>query len=327
MPILRTDFPTLTDDLQEIFNEVAKTKVAEMIGPRLFEVRDTNRRTFDHLILHGVSGIAEVTPGQDLPSVNSDEGDSATYTQRYFGAKFSVTKEMRKFDLHDQIEGLARSLTIDAFDKIDQSYADDLLYGWASSYTDVYSKSVSGNGPDGETLFNSAHSNGVSTSSRTYSNLINDGTNNNCAFSRNAVVKTRANALVYKDPSGIVRPINLDTLLVAPTLEDLAERTIYSGQISGNNNNDINPLKGKVKNIVVWPRLETRSDATSTSNYFFLADSTKVGESLKSKFAERPELDAPEEVYANKNWDYTCDFFYTIGRGFPAYIFGSNASA
>jgi len=111
MAITVNDFPALTDDLQEIFNEGAKRNVAEMVGNKVFEVRDTNRRTFDHLILHGVNGIQEVTPGADLPTVNTDEGDSITYTQRYFGGNFKVTKEMRKFDLYSQIEGLERLLT------------------------------------------------------------------------------------------------------------------------------------------------------------------------------------------------------------------------
>jgi hypothetical protein len=36
---------------------------------------------------------------------------------------------MRKFDLHNQIEGLVRSIATDAFEKVDQSLADALLYG------------------------------------------------------------------------------------------------------------------------------------------------------------------------------------------------------
>ena len=64
MPITVSDFPSLTDDLQSIFNEVAKTKVAENVGFSLFNVFNTDRRTYDHLILHGVSRIKRVTRGQ-----------------------------------------------------------------------------------------------------------------------------------------------------------------------------------------------------------------------------------------------------------------------
>jgi len=317
--ITRNDFASLTDDLQDIFNEVASTKVAEMKGNKIFSVMDTNRRTYNHLILHGISGIEEVTPGRDLPELTTEEGDSITYTQRYFGALIPVTKDMRKFDLYNQIESIVRSVTEDAFDKIDQSYADDILYGWATSYTDVYGKSVSAVGPDAVCLFSTAHTNNIN--STTFSTVITS----NPVLSRAAINTARIQGLTHTDPLGIARPINLDTLVVAPSNEDLAERILYSTQMSGTGNNDINPLKGKVPNLVVWERLQTRSDGTDTSAYWFMYDSSKVGESLKSLFAERPTLDPPDEVYTNKNWDYSLDFYYTIGRGYPAYIFGSNA--
>ncbi|MDD5065329.1 MAG: hypothetical protein PHQ35_11300 [Phycisphaerae bacterium] len=323
MPITVKDFPSLTDDLQGIFNEVAKTKVADMKGNKIFNVFDTNRRTFDHLILHGISGIKEVTPGQDLPNIVGEEGDSITWTQRYFGGVASVTKEMRLFDLHNQMDTVVRSLSNDAFDKIDQSLADVLLYGWATSYTDVFGKSVTSTGPDAVALFSASHSNNFN--STVFSNIITDDTVNP-VLSRSAIVAARKQGLTHKDPNGIVRPVNLDTIVVAPSNEDLVERIIYSPQMSGVANNDTNPLKGKIKNIIVWERLETRSDGTDTSAYWFMFDSTKVGESLNCLFAERPSLDAPDQVYKNKNWDYSCDFFFTVGLGYPAYIFGSNAT-
>ena len=320
MPITRQDFSSLTDDLQSIFNEVAKTKVAEMKGNKVFNVFDTNRRTFDHLILHGLSGIKEVTPGNDLPNVLSEQGDTITWTQRYFGAIASITKEMRKFDLYNQMETLIRSLVTDAFDKIDQSLADVLLYGTSTSYTDVYGTSVSGAGPDALALFSTVHTNNLN--STTFSNVITS----NPVLSRAAILTARKQGLLLKDPNGIIRPVNLDTLIVAPSNEDLAERILYSTQLPGTANNDINPLKGKIKNLIVWERLETRSDSTDTSAYWFMMDSSKVGETLNCLFSERPSLDAPEEVYENKNWGYSCDFFYALGLGYPAYIFGSTAA-
>lgn len=315
------DFSALTDDLQEVFNEAAGTKLAEARGMEIFDVKDTDRRTYDYQIVHGVAGIKEVTPGADLPKVNSNQGDSATFTQRYFGAEFDVTKEMRKFDMYDTIEGLARTLVDDAFDNIDQSLADVLLNGWSTSYTDVYGKVVSAVCPDGKALFSATHDYNVG--SRTFSNIITDGTNTNPALSRAAIVKTRAIAKKYKDAAGKTRPVNLDTLVVGPSNEDLAERIVFSQQISGNNNNDTNALKGKIKKIIVWDRLDTNSAGIDTSAYWFLIDSAKAGETLRALFAERPSLDAPEQVYENKNWEYSVDFFYAIGLGFPGYVFGS----
>jgi hypothetical protein len=45
-----------------------------------------------------------------------------------------------------------------------------------------------------------------------------------------------------------------------------------------------------------------------------MADSSKLEESLKAIFAQIPMLEAPEVVYKNKNWDYSIDFYYTLGR-------------
>lgn len=319
--ITAKDFPTLTDDLQSIFNEVAKSKVTDMQSNKIFNVFDTDRLTYDHLILHGTSGIQRVADGQDLPRINSEEGDTVTWTQDYYGAIFSVTKKMRKFDLHDQISQLPKTLVEDAFDKIEQSLADVLLNGFsASNYADVYGVSVSAVGPDGLALFSTVHSNNIN--SNTFSNIITS----NPALSRQAVITARAQGRTHKDPNGIKRKINLDTLIVPVALEDLAERILNSDLMPGSSNNDVNSLKGKVTTLIVWECLDTRTDGTDTSAYWFMADSSKVGESLQCLFAERPTLDAPDECYSNKNWDYSCDFYYAIGRGYPAYIFGSNAS-
>lgn len=320
------DFPALVDDLEGIWNEAMKVKIGEMVGNQIFEVRDTNRRTFDHIVLHGVGGVSEVTPGQDLPVVNTDEGDSITWTQRYFGGRFNVTKEMRMFDLHEQIEGLARTLVEDAFDQVDQSYADVLGYGSSTSYTDAWGGTVTSVGPNGLALFSASHTNGVSTSSQTFSNIISNSSGTaNVAIARDPIVQARADAMTLLDPEGHTRPVILDTVLVAPSNEDAAERILFSNQISGLSDNDINPLKGKFS-LKVWPRLETRSDGTDTSAYWYMYSSRYVGETLKSKFAERPTLDAPEQVFKNKNWEWTTDFFYTTGIGYQPYIFRSTGA-
>lgn len=324
--ITREDFASLTDDLQGIFNETAANTVAEMKGPEIFEVKDTNRRTFDHLILHGLGGIQEVGEGQDFPAITAVEGDSITYTQRHFAGLVPVTKDMRKFDLHDQIESVTRSITQDAFHKIDQSYADALTNGWSTSYTDIYGRSVTSTGPDGLALFSASHSNNLN--STTFSNLIvNESGVADPALDRASIVRSRALALRYADPNGIIRPVNLNTLIVSAAKEDLAERLIFSSGVQGTPNVDINPLKGKISKIITWSRLDTRTGGTDTSAYWFMCDSGKVGETLKSKFAERPSLDAPEEIYENKTWEYTLDFYYTLGLGYAPYLRGSRGTA
>lgn len=227
---------------------------------------------------------------------------------------------MRIFDRFDVIESIARSVTDDAFDKIDQSMADVLGQGQNTSYTDVFGASVTSTGPDGLALFSASHTNGATAT--TFSNIINDGTNNNPALTRQAIVKQKALSRTYTDPNGIIRPVRLDTIVVPPSLEDAAIRVINSDLISGSANNDTNQHLGGMK-IMVWDRLETAGDGTDTSAYWFMMDSSKVKNTLKAVFAQKPMLSAPDEVYKNKNWDYSIDFYYALGRGFAPYIVGS----
>src|SRR3990167_2392607 len=148
MPIMTTDFAALTDDLQEIFNEGAKVAIADAVGLSVFQVKTVTRRTYDYLVIHGLKVIQKVAQGADLPVASGDQGDTATWTQSRYGGIVAVTKDMRKFDLYDEIESIVRSAVDDAFDSIDQSLADVLLNGWATSYTDVYGETVTSTTPD-----------------------------------------------------------------------------------------------------------------------------------------------------------------------------------
>ena len=325
MAIKTTDFPILTDDLQELTVTTMNHAVAEMdTADMLFDVKDVVRKTYDLGIIHGTSGVELVPEGSDYPRVSTEEGDTITFTQAKYGAIVPVTEEMRLFDLYDQIMETAQTIVEDGVDKIDQSLADVLGYGFAATaYTDVYGRSVTPVGPDGYALFYASHSNGAT--SNVFSNIITDATVNP-ELSRPAILAERVRGLTYQDVNGLVRPIKLDTLIVAPTNEDLAERLLFSNQIPGEANNDVNALKGKIKNLKVWERLETRGDATDTSAYWYMADSSKVQKSMKTIFSRRPQLFAPNDVYDTGDWDYKFSYLYQYGFGWAPYIRGSNAT-
>ena len=323
MSIRVSDFSAQTTYLDEVTNEVRDNKVAAMgAASMLFNFTDEQRKTHIDQILHGVAGVEEVPDGSNFPRVSGEEGDQFTLTQSQYGAIVPVTQLMREWDLKDQITDIATSVMDEAMDKLDQSLVDVLLYGFATTaYTDVWGKSVTPSGPDSDGLFSATHSNGAT--STTFSNLINDGTNNNPALTRTAIVKERARAMKYTDPNGLTRPIMLDTLIVGPSNEDLAERLLYSTQIPGEANNDLNALKGKIKKLAVWERADLRSDATDTSAYWFLADGSKVKKTLKAYFTQRPSLTAPDQVFANGDWEYKLRLVYSRGFGWAPYLRGS----
>lgn len=324
MAITIADFPSLATRLDSIFNEAAVQKVADMGGLKIFDVTDYPRRTYENMGVHGTAGITGVTPGSDLPTLNNVEGDSLTLTQSYEGGKVAVTKEMRLFDEYEVIDNLAKSITDDAFDKLDQSYADVLLFAASTTYTDVWNRAKTSTGPDGLALASAVHSNNVNAT--TFSNLIrNSAATTNVALARDAIVTTRSAALRWTDPNGLTRPVKLDTVLVGPANEDLAERLILSSNLPGSQNNDINPLKGRFK-IHMWERLDLRSDATNTQAYWYMYDSAKIKNTLRARFGERPTLDAPDEIYANKNWEWSLDFFYAWGFFQPQFLYTSTGA-
>ncbi len=326
MSIRVSDFSALSDDLQEVFQEAASDAVAEMVGPKIFNFKDTDRRTYDYQVIHGLAGIEKVAEGADLPRLTAVQGDSATFTQSRFGAIAPVTKDMRMFDLYDKITEMVQTMVEDSWQKVDQSLADVLTRGFSStSYTDVYGATSTAVCPDGVALFSASHSNNLN--STTFRNLIrNAAGTDNPAMSYETVVQARVDAMNHKDAQGVNRPIMLDTIVCSPNKEDLAMRIAMSDKLPGSLENDMNPLKGRLK-VISWPRLAARTGGTDTSAYWFMVDSRQVKKSLLSLWAERPSLDAPEQVYENKDWEWSVDFYYAIGRCFPAYIWGSTGVA
>lgn len=326
MAITTSDFNTLTLKLNEWYNEATADAISEWVGKDLFDCGETNWQVYNYLQLYGAAKFDRIAEGAQFPLASVVEGDSANATQHRFGGRCSITKDMRMFDRYDQIEEVVKDNANFAIDRIDQSQADLLLNGFTStSYTDLYGFSQSNVAPDGVVLFSASHSNNLN--SDVFSNLITDSASTtNPSLSRDAIVKTRANARKYKDPNDANRPTLLDTLIVPATLEDLAERTVYSSGVQGTPNVDLNPLKGKISNIKVWSRLDTNSAGTDTSAYWFMASSKNVKKSLKSPFAQRPMMGVPKEVHDSYNWEYPIDSYYTLLCGHPKNIFGSTGA-
>ena len=326
MALTTADYSTLTQKLNEWYNEAANEKVQSWIGQELFDVSETNWQTYNYLILNGLAKFDRVAEGAQLPVASSVEGDSVSATQRRFGGRISVTKDMRMFERYDQMQELVRSAVDFAFDRVDQSQADLLTNGFTStSYTDIFGYSQSNVAPDGVVFFSASHTNNQNATTAT-NLIVNSSGTANPALSRDAIVTSRAAGMKHKDPNGTNRPITLDTLIVSATNEDLAERTVFSSGVAGTPNVDLNPLKGKVSNIKVWSRLDTRGDGTDTSAYWFLADSRNVKKTLKSPFAQKPMMGDSAIVHDSLNWEYPIDAYYTMFIGQPFNVFGSTGA-
>lgn len=324
MAITTSDFTTLTQKLNEWFNEAASLNVETWIGQQLFDVGETNWQVYNGLILNGAAKFDRVAEGAQLPAGTIGEGDNMSITQKRHGGRIVVTKDMRMFDRYDQIQEVVQDNTEFAFDRIDQSQADLLTNGFTStSYTDLYGYSQSNVTPDGVVFFSASHTN--NQNSNTARNLIRNAAGTaNPALDRAAIVTARKDGRINKDPNSANRPIVLDWLIVSATNEDLGERVVYSSGVQGTPNVDLNPLKGKVSNILVWSRLDARgNDSTDSSAYWFMASSTKSKKTLKSPFAQKPMMYAPEQISDSRSWEYDLDAYYTLGLLYPFFVFGS----
>lgn len=319
-------FSALTDYLTEIFNESAKRRISEWKGKLLFDTATPERQDYTYRQLDGVAQFGRVAEGGQFPLASSSQGDSATFTQKRYGGRVSITKDMRKFDLYNEMDRLVRSETDAAFDAIDQSMADLLLNGFSgTSFTDIYGDTQANTAPDGVVLFSASHSN--NQNANVQRNLIrNSAGTANPALSRAAIVTARKDAKVHQDANGLIRPVTLDRLIVTPTNEDLAERIVMSSGPAGTPNVDINPLKSAVNNIIVWERLETSGQGTDTSAYWFMADSRNVMDSLKAPMTQLPILTPPATVHDSLNWEYVLDAYYALGIGDPFGIWGSTSA-
>ena len=327
MAVLRTsDYTRLTGHLvqiDEIFNDALETAMGDAFGLQLYANKMNSNRADTVQLNHGLAGVGLIPEGSNFPEASGSEGDSITYTKAKYGSNVIVTKEARLYDEYDQVKMNIETIVDEGINKLDQSLAEILQYGWSTSYTDVYNQAVTSTGPDGLALFSASHTNG--TTSTTFGNIITDGTNTNPVLggNRDAVLNTRAAGLKYTDPNGVTRPIKFDTILVGPTLEDAAMRLINSDLIPGSANNDTNQvLKGRY-NVVVWDKLDATFQSTDTSAYRYMYDSKKIDNTLKVFFSQEPRLSPPQEFDPNRNWNYLFDFLYSRGFSWAPYIRGS----
>lgn len=325
-------YDSLYDEIQEtVFYDKVRQRVDASVGMNLFGVQLDRRKTIVARNAHTPTGFGKATKGGDYANMTNEEGDALSVNQLHYAGNVTVTKDDRLFvmrndkgqaDITDILD-LAKGATDEAMDLIDQSYADVLLGGFADTYTDVFGDTVSSLTPDSVRLFSASHTlpGGV-----TFSNLINDGTNNNASLSRDAIVKSIALARRFQGAGGINRGFELDTLVVGPDLADLADRIINSDKVSGSANNDTNGSLKRIK-IVVWSRLSSTGTGTDTSDYWFMANAEKLKESgIKVHSAQFLQMGKGKEPSHNENWIYPLDCYYAIARNEPQFIFGSNGT-
>ena len=330
MVLLSTNYGTLTDniyDIYDVFNDAMADEVGAAFGLELFNVKDTMTKNDRLELNHGLSGVKRIAENEDYPEATGEQGDNITLTKYKYGADVVITKEDILYDKWDQIEDNIPSIVEEGINNLDWSFADVLMNGWSTSYTNIWKNTISSVGPDGDALFSASHTNG--TTSTSYNNIITDGTNVNPGLegNRDALITTRTTGLKYVDPQGVKRRIDFDTILVPADLEDAAMRLVNSAYIPGSANNDTNEyLKGKFT-IKVWDKLNATGNAgTDRTGYRYMYDSKRIERTLKTFFSQKPKLSEPKQFDPNYNNHFLFDFLYSYGFSRAPYIMGSKGT-
>lgn len=322
-----TKYKDLNDHIKkidEIYNDAMADALEDKVGFELFDQKKNSNRHDNIKLNHGIAGVAKITEGQNFPVATGKEGHLLTLAKSSYGADVIVTKQNRIFDEYDEVEANVRTIVDDGMNKVDQSLAD-ILSNWFSTtaYNDVYGDSITPVGGNGKALFSEAHSNGAT--SRTFSNLIAKEATKNPELSIDAIEAARKMGYLYKDPNGINRPIEFDTILVSPELEKYALIMVNSALLPGTGDNDVNPYKGRFK-VKVWSKLAMTAAGVDTSKQWYMFNSKLVGNTFKLFWAQHPKLAKPQEFNPDANWHYLFDYIYSRGFGWAPYIVGSKGT-
>ena len=323
----------LYDELyKETYFDHTRENVAESVGLQIIGFKKDMRKQVLSQNYHAGTGFGRVTEGGNYNEGRGNEGDTVSGTQSHYAVNVIVTKEARTFmiqgpagemdisDVQDQVKGYID----DATDSIDQDIADIFNNGFVSTYTNVYGDSVQAVTPDGQALFSTAHTlpnaDGTTT---VFSNVINDGTNDNPAISRAAIVATIAKARKHRGANGTQRPIELDTLLVGPDDYDRAVTIVESEQVSGSDHNDTNKSIKHIK-VKMWSRLASNGQGDDKSGQYYMYEAKKVrAGAIKFHSAQMISFGKSKEATDNQDWVYPLDAFYTLIRKQPQFLYGS----
>ena len=316
-------FQKLTAYVNDNWNEFAALRVAADKGLELFSAKNVE---FQTEVVQNYSslnkGIKRVAEGGTYPSIVGAQGDGITFVQAHYAGRVDVSKDLRLFNRYESEVPMLVQTAVDAcFDNIDQNYADVLLNGWASSYVNVYGDTVSNVGPDSKVLFASNHSTSASAG-YSFDNRITDGVSVDPRMTRDAIVATKSRALKYVDPGSIKRPIKLDTIVCSPDLEDLAHRLVKTDGIAGTPNRDTNAYLNSM-NVLSWERLGSTGQGADTSSYWFMVDSSRIKQGLRSYFRQHPKIGPEREFGPDETWSYLVDYYNATGFSTPNFIFGS----
>lgn len=220
---------------------------------QIFHVQSSDKAFEKDTSLSGVGQLEEVNELGNIPYEDASPGWDVTYTHRKFAKGRMVSQEMIDDEKFNMINKLPRSLADAKMRTMEQAAADVFNHGFTAGGGGL----APFTGGDAKALFATDHVN--RDGDVTQSNKITTALSQTSLQTVITAMKKR------RDSKNQIIGFQPDTLIVPTDLEFTARVILETAQETGNNNNDINPVKGSL-NLVVWPYL-------TSSTAWFVMDS------------------------------------------------------
>ena len=276
----------LEPGLRQIFDVATGELAATSRIPTLFNVTGSNKAQEHDL------GVGSFQNWNEYKGVieydDNEQGFKTTYTHVEFAQGIKVERKLVDDDQYNIINQRPRGLAIGAMRKQENDAASVFNNAFSSSFT----------GGDAIELCG-AHPYSPSNAST----QSNDGT---AALTYDNVVATRKLMRTYEDDRGELIPINPNTILVPPELENTAWEILNSINKPGTADNDGNYVRSVNLSMVVW-------DYLTDANNWFMLDSSLANMYLN--WFNR----VPLEFAADPTSDYTLEARF---RGYMRYSYG-----
>jgi hypothetical protein len=230
------------------------------VGSSIFHMLSSSRNIEKDSSASGLSKLVRRTEGQAISYEDELQGFDVTYTHVEDALGTAVTKTLWEDDQFNKILQKPSHLARAKARTEEEMMAHVFNYGFTAGGGGV-STFTSG---DSKALFATDHTRedgGASQSNYTTADL-------NEASLETAIVSMRSTL----NAKGQLYMCKADTLVVAPALEKEASILLESNGRVGTANNDINPMKGKLK-LVVWDWLGSASTGGSDTAWFLLDSS------------------------------------------------------
>lgn len=241
----------LEPGLRAIFNEAVGSIAATSRIPMLFNVGSSGKAQEHDLGAGGFSDFEEYKGAIEYD--DNTQLFKTTYTHVEYAKGIAVERKLVDDDQYNIINQRPRGLGLAAARTREKHAASVFNNAFSASYT----------GGDGVSLCNASHPLAPG-SATTHSNA------GSTVLSSAAVIATRKLMRSYVDSRGELIPMNPDTLIVPPELEDTASTIAQTTGVVGSANNDINFAGSTIRRVIVW-------DYLTDSKNWFLVDSGMAG--------------------------------------------------